>query len=285
MKRTFATRSDGPGEIVRRTIHPEVKVIDAAKGLVDYVASDETVDHYQDLILAKGWRFTHFKKNAPFLDSHMSWSIGDCLGKVVDAKVENNQLIERAQWAIDVEGNDLARIGFDMTAKGYLKAVSVGFYPTKLVSRWDEDFAEVVVELGLDAETAATVRRIYLEQEQMELSACVIGANPNALAKAYEDGAIAEEQLHSIGFGGDDEFDFLQKAAAACEIKECGVAFKAMMALEMQRIYSERKTFQNKRSVTTPGPSSSTRDAEEKAQRRAMEKRQAFLDELDALTK
>jgi hypothetical protein len=51
-----------------RTIHPEVKVVDASKGIVDYVASDESVDSYREIIRANGWKFTNFKKNAPFVD-------------------------------------------------------------------------------------------------------------------------------------------------------------------------------------------------------------------------
>ena len=41
---------------------------------------------------------------------------------------------------------------------------------------------EPLTTLGLDAATAASVRAIYLEQQQIELSQCVIGANPYALA-------------------------------------------------------------------------------------------------------
>src|SRR5882724_11029049 len=118
-------RSTGSGNRLIRTIHPEVRVIDKAKGIVDYVASDETLDSYREIIRADGWRFTHFKKNAPFVDSHDYNTIGNLLGKVTDFKIEKKQLVERVQWAVDSD-SDLAKLGFSLTEGGYLKAVSVG---------------------------------------------------------------------------------------------------------------------------------------------------------------
>jgi hypothetical protein len=56
--------------ILRRTIHPEVRVMDERKGIAQYVASDETIDSYREVIRADGWRFDRFAKNAPFVDSH-----------------------------------------------------------------------------------------------------------------------------------------------------------------------------------------------------------------------
>lgn len=182
-----------------RTIHPEVKVIDAKTGLVDYIASDETLDWYKEVIRASGWKFTHFQKNAPFVDSHDYHTIGNLLGKVIDYRVEKGKLIERVQWAIDVTECELARIGFNLTVAGYLKAVSVGFYPTKMASKWDSDksvWLQQLKELGLHEEDG--IRAVYLEQEQVELSACILGANPNALAKAYKGNAINDEDIETL---------------------------------------------------------------------------------------
>jgi len=181
-----------------REIHPEIRIIDQVQGLVDYVASDETLDHYQEVIRASGWRFTHFQKNSPFLDSHQSFTIGNILGKVVDWRIEKNQLVQRVQWAKDIPGT-LAEWGWKMTVAGFLKAVSVGFYPTRYATKWDADKAawlQQLKDLGLHEEQG--VRTVYYEQEQIELSACVIGANPNALAKAYKAGALNDEDLDGI---------------------------------------------------------------------------------------
>jgi len=171
-------------QTIRRQIHPETRVIDSARGLVEYVASDETIDSYREIIRADGWRFNHFQKNAPFVDSHEYGTVEKLLGQVVDFKVVGKRLVETVQWAIDVTENKLAQLGWKMTEAGYLKAVSVGFWPTKTFTAGsnEKSFAAQLKELGLPADSP--VRAIYAEQEQIELSAVVIGANPNALAKS-----------------------------------------------------------------------------------------------------
>jgi hypothetical protein len=188
-----------PTKIIR-TIHPEVRIIDEAKGICDYVASDQTVDSYKEVIRADGWRFSMFAKNAPFVDSHNYSTIGNLLGKVISFEVVNGKLVERVQWAIDVPDCRLAQIGWKMTAASYLKAVSVGFWPTEYVTPGQTGWKEELAELKLDEN--AGIRCIYTEQEQVELSACIIGANPNALAKAYKADAISEEDI-----------DFLSRSA------------------------------------------------------------------------
>ncbi len=147
-----------------------------------------------------GWLFNRFSKNAPFVDSHDYSTIGKLLGKVVDFRIEAGKLVERVQWAKD-DPNTFAGWGWKMTVGGFLKAVSVGFYPTKYVTKWDSDqsgYIGQLKELGLNIEQAAKVCCVYVQQEQIELSACIIGANPNALAKAYKGGCLTEEDLENI---------------------------------------------------------------------------------------
>lgn len=178
---------------LRRVIHPEVRVVDEKKGLVEYVASTETLDSYREVIRADGWKFDHFKKNAPFVDSHDYGTIDKLIGRVVSFEVRGKKLIEVAQWAIDVADNTLAQRGFAMTQAGYLKAVSVGFWPVKYVSRWDSNASGYLTELNkldIKPDDVGAPRTIYLEQQQIELSACIIGANPDALCKAYKAGII-----------------------------------------------------------------------------------------------
>jgi hypothetical protein len=181
---------------IRRTINPQVRILDAAKGLVEYVASDETLDSYREIIRASGWKFTNFKKNAPFVDSHCYDSIEKLLGKVVEFRVEKKQLIEVVQWARDVADNKLAQIGWKMTEAGFLKAVSVGFWPMKWVCQSDGAmFTDALKEMEIEAQN---VRCVYLEQEQIELSACIIGANPNALARSYKAGALTDADIETL---------------------------------------------------------------------------------------
>jgi len=182
--------------LLRRTIHPEIRVLDEKRGLAEYIASDETVDSYREIIRANGWRFDRFQKNAPLVDSHDYSTIEKLVGKVVDFSVKANRLIETAQWAIDVEGNQLAQIGWAMTKAGYLRAVSVGFQPEMMVNRWDSEQApwrQQLDELGLKEDQ--TVRTIYTQQQQLELSVVIIGANPNAVARSFKEGLISEADL------------------------------------------------------------------------------------------
>lgn len=183
---------------LRRTLHPEAKVLNQSTGEVEYIASNETVDSYREIIRAAGWRFDLFRKNAPFVDSHDYTSVDKLLGKVVGWRVEGDQLIERVQWAVGV-GNHLADIGWKLTLGGFLKAVSVGFYPTKAVTRGDRTaWREQLAQLGLDETAGNQISRIFTEQQQIELSAVVIGANPDAVARAYKADAIDDQDLETV---------------------------------------------------------------------------------------
>lgn len=285
-------------ELITRSLNTEAEVVDAKKGIIKYIASDESLDGDQEIALASGWRFNRFRKNSPFVNSHRTYSINDLLGKVLSAEVIDGQLVEEVQWAIDVPENDLAKLGFAMTEAGYLKAVSVGFYATKQAYRDSNDWVGAVEAAGLDSVTASQVRRIFIEQEQYELSAVVIGSNPNAMVKAFEEGAVSEEMLASVGFGSDDAYEFLSKAAIAVESPECNEAFKAMLSIEMQRLYIGRnqsasshaahtraeKTFPKKTSTHSTDSTAKTLAAALDVQARA-EARSRFLGQLDSLTK
>ncbi|HEX3720639.1 MAG TPA: hypothetical protein VH595_22035 [Verrucomicrobiae bacterium] len=191
---------------LRREIHPQIKIIDAAAGVVEYVATDESLDCYNEVVMASGARFDRFQNNAPFVDSHQYDSIDCLLGRVVDCAVNGRRVVETVKWAIDVPSNLLAQKGFAMTQAGYLKAISIGFMPEKVVSRWDgnqDGFEDAMSQLDLgdnldDNTLAESINRIYTQWQQTELSACLIGANPKAVAmeKAYKDGILDDEDLN-----------------------------------------------------------------------------------------
>ncbi len=207
--------------ILRRTICPEIKVLDKSKGIVEYVASDQSLDADREIVLATGWRFNRFAKNAPFVDGHNYSTVEKLLGKVIDFEVKGDRLIETAQWAIDVEENRLARLGFKMTEAGFLKAVSVGFQPIKAVTKSGDSqaFKAQLKALGVDGDTAARTKVIFLEQEQLELSAVIIGANPNALAKAYKAEALSDEDLEFLA-GENGKWQMANGKAANSQEKE-----------------------------------------------------------------
>lgn len=248
--------------LTARAIHPEIKVISAQDFTVDYIASDATLDCYNEVLIAKGVKFDRFMKNAPFVDSHDYSSVEKQLGKVIEFGVQGDKVVERVQWAADV--SPLAALGFKLTQAGFLKAVSVGFLPVKYAWRDSPEFADMVKECGLDAQTAAKCRCIHREWMQIELSACIIGANPSALAKAFNEGALRERDLAAIGFAGDQEFEFLQLAASTYDGADN--LQRAQIKLELQRIYRARTLSSAPRSSTSsrlaPG-------GDEKAKRQA----------------
>lgn len=240
-------------EFLHRTLTPKTRVLDEARGLVEYIASDETLDSYREIIRAAGWMFDErFKSNPVFVDSHSYWGIRDVLGRVVEWKVKGSQLIEVVQWAIDVEENALARLGFAMTAKGYLKAVSVGFMPSRMVRRDADDFTAVADEMGLTGDARDKVRVIYYEQQQIELSACVIGANPSALAKAFGDRGISRDLFSGVGLGGDEGAEFIELAGAAYDANPDD-AVRKLVTMQLRQFAGSRLSASRAKS----GPASS----------------------------
>ena len=254
------------------------KIISEEQGLVDYVASNETLDCYNEVIAVSGWRFTRFARNAPFVDSHDYWTIKKLLGEVVSARIEGKNLVERVRWAKDVEENELAKLGWKMTVGGFLKAVSVGFIPVRYVRNGADGWTQALQALGIKPEDAATIRWIYLEQEQIELSSCIIGANPDALAKSFAAGCIDDADLASVGFT-DDDMHFLTIAGRALDKPGTDELTRTLIAREMGRI-----TGRGKHSHGTPkhhnGNSPGKPGGGEDAERQAAERR-AFLRNLE----
>ena len=201
-------KSAGLEQPIRREIAVVPKVLDEKQGLVRFVASDATLDCYSEIVRPDGWQFTHFAKNAPFVNSHDYSDIANILGQVVAWKVEGGQLVEDVQFALTPGGQTFADWAFAMYRDGFLRACSVGFVPVAMATKWDSDKTALlaqIADLKLDPATAAKVAAIYIRQEQIELSACIIGANPAALAKslrtiaaAYKAGTLTEQSVENL---------------------------------------------------------------------------------------
>jgi hypothetical protein len=183
----------------------QVRVLDDNQGIVEYIASDETIDSYREIVRVNGWQFDMMEKNAPFVDTHNYCTITNQLGTVLDWRIDKrlNALVETVKWAKDVKENEAAQFGWAMITAGFgPKAVSVGFMPVSYVTKWDNDpgpWREQLNDLGIHEEDG--VRVIYTQQQQIELSACILGANPNALqlaAKAYKAGALDDGQIEFL---------------------------------------------------------------------------------------
>lgn len=144
---------------------------------IDMVASTETLDRYDEVIRASGWDLTNYEKNPVIQNCHQYGDVIFTLGKALMTKVSGTALIQRWQFASDV--NPMARLTFGLYKGGYLNASSVGFIPLKWVN----------------GQKSGEPARTYTRQELLEVSAVSIPANPAALALALKNGAIEKNDL------------------------------------------------------------------------------------------
>jgi HK97 family phage prohead protease len=145
--------------------------------ILDFIASDESLDRHDEVISASGWRLSTYQRNPVFQNSHQYGDILFTLGKALSTEVRNGKLIQRVQFATDV--NPMAKIAYGLYKGKFLNAVSVGFIPI----RWEN---------GTEHND---FRRKFVEQELLEVSAVAIPANPNALTLAYKSGAVQKADL------------------------------------------------------------------------------------------
>lgn len=145
--------------------------------VLDFIASNERLDRYDEVILAGGWRLDTYRRNPVFQNAHQYGDILFTIGRALVTEVRDDALFQRVEFA--VEANPFARIAFGLYRGGFLNAVSVGFIPL----RWEEGGPNV------------PWRRRYLEQELLEVSAVGIPANPDALQIGIKSGAVRTSDL------------------------------------------------------------------------------------------
>ena len=179
--------------LVTRSI-PLHRALDENKGIIEYIASDETVDSYKEVIRASAWRFNLFKRNPAFFANH-DYQAEKCIGKVLEYSVKSGRLVEVVQYALGVD-NKLAESIYKMVKGGFMPACSVGFWPVKRHFPGESEHTKQLQELGLKAD--AGVQAIYTEVEQIELSAVGVGANSNAVVQARAAGCLTDTDIETI---------------------------------------------------------------------------------------
>lgn len=157
-----------------------------------YVASDETVDSYGDIIMQNGWDLKRFKINPAVMWVHDYTQLN--IGSGIKSKVENSQLMIDVMFALQ-EDYPFADTVFKMVDSGFTKGNSVGFIPKKVLYIEDD---EERMALGLGKYGV-----VFEKQELLEDTVCPIGSNPAALVqdsfvKAIEKGIIKKEDLERI---------------------------------------------------------------------------------------
>jgi hypothetical protein len=177
---------------LRGTIQTEVREpISSGEGepsgsqpTLDFISSDETIDRYDEIVSASGWRLSNYLRNPVFQNAHQYGDILFTLGRALITEVRSvsgrSVLFQRIQFA--TEANPLAKIAYGLYKGQFLKAVSVGFVPL----RWEDGTAQT------------NYRRKFLEQELLEVSAVSIPANPNALALGFKSGALEKSDIREL---------------------------------------------------------------------------------------
>ena len=191
----FAIKTDTSAIHVRGFAAPVIKA-DETSRTRRFVASDETADRMGDVIRVAGWKFTEFEKNPVALWGHNSDDFP--IGRVHDWSQEKQAgrpvLMESITYFSE-SANPMSEAVLRMIDEGGLRAVSVGFVPTRAYKPKNEAERK---ELGLGPYGV-----LYEEQQQLELSNCSIPANPNALlsksAKKKDPIAKALEDLVKAG--------------------------------------------------------------------------------------
>jgi len=148
--------------------------------VIRFVASDDTLDRYGEVVLPRGVDFSNFAKNAPLMAFHdySMWPIG----KNVAGEVRGNQLFLDAEFD-SAEDDPEAEKVFRKIKSRTVKTGSIGFIPTKFITPGEATKSKADKDLF---DQYAGARRIYTNWEIIEFSIVPIPANPNALAAAYQ---------------------------------------------------------------------------------------------------
>ena len=181
--------------------------------ILDCIASDETLDRYDEIISVSGWKLNNYRRNPVFQNAHQYGDIIFTLGKALVTEIRFStpagedsstphsairvpHLYQRVLFATDV--NPMARIAYGLYKGKFLNAVSVGFIPLRWENGDGEDGIRNTQHEPRSVSTRAgseKFRRRYLEQELLEVSAVGIPANPEALQLGLKAGAVEKADL------------------------------------------------------------------------------------------
>ena len=145
--------------------------------VLDFIASDETLDRYNEVIKVDGWRLENFRANPVVPDCHDYSSIGKILGRAASIEVREGKLVNRVEFCLD---NPLGNLAYKMAKGGFIKSQSVGFIPLE----WENGKGKEAPD------------RIYTRAELLEVSLVVVPANPGAtVGLGLKSGAISQEDV------------------------------------------------------------------------------------------
>lgn len=162
------------------TVRATTKILDEKAFIVEAVMSTEARDRQGDIIRARGWELSEFRKHPVLLVDHDYSDIRSQIGRWDDVKIVGDTLVGVARYYVG-EGNDKADWGWKLAMKG-VAAYSVAFIP-------DMDKAK---ELDGDGWFP---NYEFDGQTLLETSHVTVPANPEALqlAKGLDYARLAQE--------------------------------------------------------------------------------------------
>lgn len=174
--------------------------------IIRFVASNENVDRYGDIVRASGWDLNNYRANPVVLFSHQSRSLP--IGKAVDIKVSGTELVADAEF-MTADLSPEADTIYRMVKAGFLNAVSVGFKPTKKPNRI------------LDANNEWTGGYEFVGQDLFEFSVVPIPALPSALAvsRSFQDADTYYRELERIAPGATALVDVNRSRVRIAELR------------------------------------------------------------------
>lgn len=142
-------------------------IIKKVKDGIEIIASDESMDRHGEVLKLEDWDLKEFKRAPRLLVDH-DHRVDKIVGKAEKIKVKDGALTFSPLFH---EITELARSVKDMVEQGFLNSVSVGFIPHRPEKDGDRGRNELI-----------------------EISFVTVGANQNALVKAFEAEASTEEK-------------------------------------------------------------------------------------------
>lgn len=188
--------------LIRKQFVAQIRSIDEKTHTLEAVMSDETLDRYQEIILAEAYRkrLSVFKKHPVLLSSHRYGDLRNQIGEWTKVWIEGKQLIGKAKYYVN-EGNPEADWAFKLATKG-IAAFSVGFLPHGYEETPYDEWKE---------SKGKKPRRTYTDVELLETSQVLIPANPSAVQRSAFDEDLQEYSLMIKNAFPEEEMDHFEE--------------------------------------------------------------------------
>ncbi len=171
--------------IVRRSDALHVRAVRSDTREVDFVASTDTIDSYDEVVDQASWDLRRFEKNPVILYQHDRYSLP--IGQATRCEVKDGQLECTIKFAT-AEANPQAEQVWQLVQEKVLRAVSVGFRPMN---------GKYELRDGRDV-------YVLYDNELREISVVTVPANEDCLASMKADALekcddVTRDRIKSAG--------------------------------------------------------------------------------------